>query len=336
VLMSAVSSPSDVEGSVKRRDFISALGGTTLVWSLQARAERAGTIARIVIVGVDPTNPVGAPATRAFLTALRDLGYSEGRNLDVLRIDALSQSHAELRSDVDLIVALGPEATLKVALAFGRAVPIVIAAFNYDPLALGYVTNLARPGGKITGLIYRQPELAGKALELLIQAFPDKTRVAALWDAISADQFGAAEQAARLLHVELLGLRLENPPYDFDAIFRNLLQSGPRTLLVLSSPYFTEHRSRIAELAVEHRLPTMFTFRIYVEAGGLMCYGLDVDKLAGRVAAYVAKILDGTKPADLPVEQPTTFELVINMKTAKLLGLTIPPAFLARADGVIE
>jgi putative ABC transport system substrate-binding protein len=321
---------------MKRRYFIGALGGAALPWPLQARAERAGKMARIGIVLTDPTNPITAQNNGALLAGLRDLGYSEGKNLDVFQMDVLSQSPAAFPSDLDLIVASGPEVTLRAALALGRTVPIVIVAANYDPLALGYVTNLARPGGKITGVVTRQPELAGKAVELLIQAFPDRTRVAALWDSISADQFGAAERVAQPLHVALLGLRLENPPYDFDAAFRNLLQTAPQMLLVLSSPYFTGQRSRITELAVEHRLPTMFTFKAYVEAGGLLYYGLKLDKMTRRAASYVAKILDGAKPGDLPVEQPTEFELVINLKTAKALGITIPPSLLARADEVIE
>jgi putative ABC transport system substrate-binding protein len=188
---------------MRRRGFIGALSGAALAWSFQAGAERVRP-PRIVIVVTDPTNYVTQQAYAAFLDGLRDLGYSEDKNLDVLQMDALSQSLPESRSNVDLIVAFGPEVTLKFALALGPTVPIVITASNYDPLARGYVTNLARPGGNITGVFYRQPELAGKAVELLIQAFPDRTRIAAMWDSIFADQFGAAERAARLLHVEVL------------------------------------------------------------------------------------------------------------------------------------
>jgi putative ABC transport system substrate-binding protein len=198
------------------------------------------------------------------------------------------------------------------------------------------VSSLARPGGNITGVFYRQPELAAKQLELLTQAFPEKSRLAILYDTNSADQFIAAEEAARSAPLELRPLKLEKPPYDFGVAFQTMTQGGAQMVLVLSSPFFVEHRSEVAALAIEHRLPTMFVFRSYVEAGGLMSYGVEQLVMYRRIGVYVAKILNRTKPADLPVEQPTKFELVINLKTAKAIGLEVPPTLLARADEVIE
>jgi ABC-type uncharacterized transport system substrate-binding protein len=325
---------------VKRREFIGALGGMALVSCLEARSEQSGEVARIGIILPEQTNPVIAQIYRALLAGLRELGYIEGSNLNVVELQfevQQSQRPAELiRSKVGLLVAIGPELSLKVALGLDRILPIVIVAINYDPIARGYVRSLARPGGNITGLFYRQPELAQKQLELLTQALPERKRLGVLSDDLSADQFRAAEETSGTLQLELHGLNLDTPPYDFDKAFRELVQSAPQMLLVLSSPYVTQHRFRIAELAIEHRLPTMFTFRTYVEAGGLMYYGVDNAKMGRRAAGYVAKLLNGANPADLPIEQPTQFELVINFKTAKALGLTFPLSLLGRADEVIE
>jgi putative ABC transport system substrate-binding protein len=209
-------------------------------------------------------------------------------------------------------------------------------AINYDPIALGYVTGLARPGGNITGVVSQQLELAQKQVELLTQAFPDRARLAIFFDALSADQFTAAERAARLLNMQAQALKLENPPYDFVAQFDRAVAGGAQMVLVLSSPLFIPHHRQIAESAVQHRLPTMFINRSYVEAGGLVSYGVNFPAMYRRGADYVVKIFKGAKPEDLPVEQAAKFELVINLKTAKALGLEVPPTLLARADEVIE
>jgi ABC-type uncharacterized transport system substrate-binding protein len=217
-----------------------------------------------------------------------------------------------------------------------RIIPIVIVAVNYDPIERGYVSSLAHPGGNITGAFYRQPELAAKQLELLTQAFPNATRLGVLWDALSADQFAAAEPVARARQLALQPLKLEKPPYDFAAAFRMLAQGGAQMVLVLSSPFFSGHRPEIAEAARAHRLPTMFIFRSYVDSGGLMSYGVDQVPMYRRIAAYIAKIFNGAKPADLPVEQASNFELVVNLRTARALGIELPTAILLRADEVIE
>ncbi len=234
------------------------------------------------------------------------------------------------------MIRAGPEVALQAVVGASRSIPIVLQAIGYDPVERGYVASLARPGGNITGLFFRQPELAAKKVELLTQAFPEKTRLAILWDAHVADELNAAEGAAKSLHLELRTLKLENPPYDFATAFRTVAQGGAQMVLVLSSPFFAEYRVQLAELAIEHRLPSMFTFRSYVEVGGLMAYGVDQAAMYRRTGAYVARILKGTRPADLPIERAAKFQLVVNLKTAKALGVTLPTAILLRADEMIE
>ena len=235
-----------------------------------------------------------------------------------------------------MIVALAPELALQAVVGASGFIPVVMIAINYDPIARGYVTSLARPGRNITGVVSLQLELAQKQVDLLTQAFPDRTRLAILFDALSADQFTAAERAAKLFNMQPQVLKLENPPYDFSAPFGSAAAGGAQMVLVLSSPLFIPHHRQIAELAVRHRLPTMFINRTYVDAGGLMSYGVNFPLMYRRGADYVMKIFKGARPEDLPVEQAARFELVINLKTAKALGLEIPPTLLARADEVIE
>jgi putative ABC transport system substrate-binding protein len=208
-------------------------------------------------------------------------------------------------------------------------------AINFDPVAAGYVKDITRPERNITGVIYRAPELAAKQLELLVEAFPNEQPIAALWEPASSEQFESA-QRTQSLQIELRSHKLENPPFDFDAAFRAIAQDGSRMVLVLSGPTFGDQRAHIANLAMQHRLPTMFTFKIYVEAGGLMSYGVDTVPRIRRAASFVAKILRGAKPSDLPVEQPTNFEFALNLKTAKAIGMSVPTSILLRADEVIE
>jgi ABC-type uncharacterized transport system substrate-binding protein len=236
-----------------------------------------------------------------------------------------------------LIVATGPEASLRAAVGVSGTIPIVMIAINFDPIARGYVASLARPGGHITGVVFQQLELAQKQVEVLAQANPGKTRVAIFFDeAQTGDQFRAAERTAQSLSLEVHGVKLESPTHDFDAAFRSAAMAGAQMALILSGPAFVTHRSRIAELAIQHRLPTMFIVKHYVVAGGLMSYGVDFVPMWSRAADYVAKILKGAKPADLPVEQATKFEMVVNLRTAKAIGIELPTSILLRADEVIE
>jgi putative ABC transport system substrate-binding protein len=210
-------------------------------------------------------------------------------------------------------------------------------AIDYDPIARGHVASLPRPGGNVTGVFFQQLELTGKRLELLKDVVPQMQRVAVLWDALSADQFPAAAEAARGLGVQLLSLELRHPPaYDVAGAFSAAVRGRADALLILASPLFYRERSQLTALALQHRLPWISASRDSVEAGGLIAYGVNLAHMYRRAAVYVDKILKGTKPADLPVEQPTTFELVINLKTAEALGLTIPPTLLFQAHEVIR
>jgi putative tryptophan/tyrosine transport system substrate-binding protein len=214
---------------------------------------------------------------------------------------------------------------------------VCLVAVDYDPLALGYIAGLPRPGGQITGLFLQQIESTGKGLELLKEALPQVTRAAVLWDAISAAQFRAAEAAARVLRVQLQSLELrDQPAYDYASALEAAAREGAEALMVLRSPRFGRDRDRIIALAAQHRLPIMSSTLGLPEAAALMSYGADSADLYWRAATYVDKILKGASPADLPVEQATTFKLVINLKTAKALGLTIPPTLLFQADEVIR
>jgi putative ABC transport system substrate-binding protein len=326
---------------MRRREFITLLGGAAAIWPLVARArQRSGKISRIGILGSRGT-VISDTGYAAFIDELRRLGFTEGQNLAVeyratnLGRDAAFAAAAEMiRSNVELIVADGPEFNLQAALAASRTIPIVITAVSYDPIARRYVASLARPGGNITGLFQRQPDLAQKRVELMREAFPEKTQLGVLSDAITSDQFEAAERTAKLLNLELRSVKLENPPYDFEAAFRAMVDA--QMLLVLSSYLFSTSRSQIAELAIRQRLPTMTSFKAYAEAGVLMSYSADLPPIYRRAASFVAKILQGVKPADLPVEQPTKFEFVLNLKTAKALGINLPTSILLRADEVIE
>jgi putative ABC transport system substrate-binding protein len=326
---------------VKRREFITLLGGGA-AWPLAAHGQQAGKVIRIGFIGASLNSSAMAAQYQAFLSELHELGFSEGRNIviDYRRLDdprgPFAVAAELMRLQVDLIVATGPEVALQAVVGASRSIPIVIMAVQYDPIERGYVSSLARPGGNITGVFYRQPELAAKQLELLTQTFPEKSRLAVLYDTNSADQFSAAEEAARSMPLELRPLKLEKPPYDFGAAFQTMAQGGAQMVLVLSSPFFVERRPEVAALAIEHRLPTMFVFKSYVEAGGLMSYGVEQLAMYRRIGLYVAKILNGTKPADLPVEQPTKFELIVNLKTAKAIGIELPTSILLRADEVIE
>jgi putative ABC transport system substrate-binding protein len=330
---------------MKRRELIAFAGGavaSSILSSLAARAQSAARTFRIGVLGPALTNPAPIGYYNAFRAELRELGFFEGTNLaiefrpqdDPRRTFAVAADL--MRSRPELIVVTGGENALQAVVGASIAVPIVMIAVNYDPIERGYVASLARPGGNITGVVFRQMEFAGKQVELLAEAFPSRTRLAALFDAQTADLFGAAERAAKALRMQIAAIRLENLPYDFDAAFRDASAGGAQMALVLSSITFTRYRSEIAQSAIQHRMPAMYIARHYVEAGGLMSYGVDFTPMWRKAASYVGKILKGAKPADLPVELATKFQMALNLKTAKAMGLELPTSILLRADEVIE
>jgi putative ABC transport system substrate-binding protein len=326
---------------MRRREFIAGIGGAA-AWPLAARAQ-SPRLRRIGVLTSPLTNPIATPGYRAFLAELDKAGFREGDNLSVeLRSNeqdwqAIRAAAAELaRLNVELIFTAGAAPQTEAALAASTTVPIVILAVNYDPIARGHVSSLARPGGNVTGVFLRQTEVAEKQVELLTQAFPGKKRLAALWDDASVEQHMAAQRRAGLLGVQFHSIKLESPPYDFAAAFQRIASVQADMLLVLSSQFFARSDKQIAELAVRHRLPTMFVFKGYVNAGGLMSFGADFTAMFRQCASYVTKLLNGAKPSDLPVELPNKFDLVVNLKTASALGIELPPAILLRASEVIE
>lgn len=328
---------------MKRREFITFLGGAAAVWPLAARGQPIGRPARVGLFASDPENPVMGPASAAFLDELRKLGFTDGQNLIIDRkstaqhLDALVTQALEMaRANSDVLVALGSETTLQACARASQSIPIVFVANNYDPIARGYVNSLRRPGGNVTGVFLRQTELAQKQVEILKEALPDRTRLAVLWDAISADQFEAAEQRAKLLQLAVHSHKMENPPYDIPAAFRSIADRGADMLLVLSSQFLARHRDQLAGHAIGERIPTMFIFKAYVQAGGLLSYGVDNVAMYRHGATFVSRILRGAKPADLPVELPTKYEMSVNLKTAKAIGVELPTSILLRADEVIE
>jgi putative ABC transport system substrate-binding protein len=284
------------------------------------------------------------PGVRAFEQRLRELGYAEGRNLAIEAVETagtdgsrLPQAAARLAgAGVDAILAAGPEIALKSAIAATRTVPIVMDAIDYDPLALGYVQSLARPDGNVTGVFLRQIELTPKRLQLLAAAAPGIARIVVFWDRISADQYKATQAAGDVMHLEIEGIEFADRPYDYDKALGGLGEDHRAALLQMTSPAFYIDRDRLAAAALQHRLPSMFAFREWVDAGGLMSYGPSVTGTYRLAADYVDRIAKGARPADLPIEQPTRFELVINHRTAKALGLAVPADLLARADEVLE
>ena len=329
---------------MRRREFITLLGGAAAAWPIAARAQQPeSAIVRVGVIGPSRDSPASSVAYPAFIEELRKLGFTEGRNLAVeyRRVDqgvpaAFAGVNELVAWKADVLFAFGPELALQAAAAARPPVPIVLLAANFDPILQGYVQSLSRPGGNVTGIVARWLELVAKQVELLVEAFPERRRLGVFWDELSADQFAAAKHEANARQLELRALKLVNPPYDFAAAFRTLSQDGVQMLLFASSPRFPRHNAEIARLAIEHRLPSIFIIKHFVEAGGLMSFGVDFVPMMRRVASFTAKILRGAKPADLPVEQVAEFEFVVNLKTARAIGVTMPTSILLRANEVIE
>jgi putative ABC transport system substrate-binding protein len=327
-----------------RRAFLGTLAGGLLALPLAAEAQQAAKIPRIGFLALNVAPNPHLP--EAFRQGLRDLGYVEGRNLVIEYRDAegkperLPALAAELVAlKVDVILAGGTSQALAAKQAT-KTLPIVFAQAG-DPVASGLVTSLARPGGNVTGLSNLTSDLVGKHLELLKQAVPGVGRVAVLWRAgelgerTERDMLKGAEVAGRALGVRLQFVEVRGPA-DLDRAFSDMITARAGALTVLGSALFATERRRLVDLVAKNRLPAVYPWREFVDAGGLMGYGANFADLYRRAATYVDKILKGAKPADLPVEQPTKFELVINLKTAKALGLTIPQSLLGRADEVIQ
>jgi putative ABC transport system substrate-binding protein len=326
---------------MERRTFLALLPGSLLAAPRAAEAQQAKTFQ----IGFLDTNPPTAPAPNhdAFLRGLQELGWSEGKNVFIEhrysegKQERFHDLAAELvRRKVDVIVTVATPATLAAKNAT-TAIPIVMAAVG-DPVGAGIVSSLAQPGGNITGLSLLNVATSGKRLELLREVLPRVKRVGVLgnptnpWSMLILREL---EVAARTSGIELQRLEVQRPA-DFKVAFGAASKGRVAALIVPEDPLFGGHVQTIVGLAAKARLPTAYGSRGYVDAGGLMSYGASIPDLFRRAATYVDKILKGAKPGDLPIEQPTKFELVINLRTAKTLGLTIPPSLLLRADQVIE
>jgi putative ABC transport system substrate-binding protein len=312
-----------------------------LALTFPAEAQRSEKVPRIGFLSPVASEP--APRIEAFRQGLRERGYIEGQNIVIEyrfaegkpdRLPILATELARLKVDVIVVVSTTGAQAAKDAT---KVIPVVMATSG-DPVGSGLVSSLARPGGNITGLTLVSPELSGKRLELLKEAFAKISKVAVLLNPGNTASLVAlkeTEAAAEALRLRLQSFQIKGLN-DLESAFSVMAKERTDALIALSDPLITFHRKRIVELTVKHRLPAMYASREVAEAGGLMSYGPHIPDLYWRAAYYVDKILKGAKPADLPVEQPTKFELVINLKTAKQIGLAIPPNVLARADKVIK
>jgi putative ABC transport system substrate-binding protein len=314
---------------------------TALLVGLVAAAVNADeTPARIFHIGIVAGTPRSSPERVAFEDRLRELGYVEGQNLDIDyfqddHLDRLAAAVGEMaRRRVDVLLIGGQDELIKAAVTTARSVPVVTTAVDSDPLAKGYIASLSRPGGNLTGLVFQQFELMAKRVDLLTQAVPRISRIVLLYDTAGVAQAEAATRSAAALGIPLEPVKLRDVPYDYEHALAETDGAHGDALMVTSSPF--GRAAPGAEAALRHRLPSIGTNRRSAELGYLMSYGPDNSDMFRLAADYVDKILRGAKPADLPVEQPTKFELVVNLKTAKALGLTIPFSVLARADEVIE
>ncbi len=324
-----------------RRAFLGTLAGGLLAAPLVAEAQPAGKVPRIGWVGNMAPPPPPVSQLEGFRQGLRELGYVEGQNLVIeyrwaaAKLNRLPDLVADLvRLKVDVLLVAGQQG-LDAARRAGSGTPAVLGAC--DPLE-ALVGSLARPGGTATGLTCISSELASKRLELLKELVPRLSRVDIVYnpgDPNKLIEVRQLERAARPLGLAVRSVPIGEPD-KFDAAFRGLTRDGRLAIVTLADPFMNFHRRQIVDLAAQYKLPAVYGFKEYVDAGGLLSYGASLSDAFRRAAAYVDKILKGAKPGDLPVEQPTQFELVINLKTAKALGLAIPPSLLQRADQVIE
>jgi putative tryptophan/tyrosine transport system substrate-binding protein len=329
---------------IERRKFLATLGGAAIAWPLTARAQQVGKVPRIGYLSPGSASPGPLAYHDEFERGLRELGYIEGRNIVIEyrfadgKFDRLGALAAELvQLNVDVIVSVVTQASLAAKNATST-IPIVIVSVG-DPVGAGLVASLARPGANVTGNSGMTTEVIGKGLGLFKQTVPNVSPVAVMWNPDNVVYQGQilreTEVAARTLGIQLQMFGARGPD-EFDRTFGAITSARAASLLVLPDPVFSAHTARIAAFADESRLPALYGLREHAAAGGLMAYGPNYADLYRRAASYVDKILKGAKPADLPVEQPTKFEFVINLKTATTLGLTIPPGVLAIADEVIE
>jgi putative tryptophan/tyrosine transport system substrate-binding protein len=329
-----------MKACIRRRDFISLLGGAAATWPLAARTQQSRQLPKLGILSIRASRPI---IIETFGNSLREFGYFDGQNIAIEyrsaadRADLLAGLVGELLDlKVDVLVATGSQA-VRAAQQATKTVPIVMAASS-DPVGSGFIANLARPGGNITGLSLQSPEATGKRLELLKEIVPGISRVAVFWnpdDPPAAASLREVRTAAEVLALQLQVLETRTPG-DFDSACRTAMNGGAGAIFLLPAPIMVSQGTHIAGIALKSKLPAIYAFSDFPKSGGLLSYGPNLNDMYRRAAYFVDRILKGAKPSDLPVEQPTKFELVINLKTAQVLGLDVPPTLLARADEVIE
>ena len=323
---------------MKRREFVTLLGGAVAAWPIASRAQQPAFLR----VGTANVQQRSAPQWVAFVRRMQELGYSEGKNFRYDHVQVGNHRTWEtayrevIAGNPDIVIAAGPELSLRAALAVSNRLPVVMIAVDYDPIARGYVENLARPNGNVSGVYFQRIELAGKQLQIVKDAFPGLTTVTVFWDQLAADYWAALQAQASQLGVRLVGVEFRERPYDYERAVIDVLPDNRRFLLANASPFFFLDRARLVEFAIRHHIALIVGSRESVVAGALMSYGPDITGMFELAADYVHRIAKGDRPADLPIQQPTKFELVVNRKTAKALGLTIPESFLLRADEVIQ
>ena len=324
-----------------RRAFICGAAGLAVAAPVASMAQQPGRSYRMCWLSS------GAARTESYNVALvqrlRDLGFVEGRNLTIEfrsaegRTERLGQLAADLaRQSCDLFLAPGTDANLRAVEQASRDTPIVVVATDYDPVATRHVASLARPGGRVTGVSHLQSDLPAKRIELLKQLVPGAKTIAVLSDTASSDQLALTQAAAARLGIALAVHEFKRAPYDYERAFAEFAQARSDAFLAMASGLFVAARQTIPALATKHRLPSMFNNRLWAENGGLLSYGVNFSMTYRRAAEQIAMILNGAKPMDIPMEQASAVELVVNLKTAKALGIAVPPAVLARADEVIQ
>jgi putative tryptophan/tyrosine transport system substrate-binding protein len=320
---------------MQRREFITLLGGPAAAWPLAARAQPSA--AELPRVGA--IQSIRSENSEAFSQGLRAAGYIDGQNITLdarFSLDRLDEIARELVALNCSVIFVSNPYAIRAALKATRTIPIVGVDLESDPVASGLAQSVARPGGNFTGFFLDIPELGGKQIELLMEAVPGVSRLAALWDeTIGTVQFRATEMAPRPRGVALESLPIRRME-DIDEALGRAVHDQTHGLVVLSSPLIVSQRAHIADLALNNRLPTISLFNTFPKLGGLMAYGPNFSSIFTQAAAYVARILAGANPGELPIQRPTKFELVINLKTAKALGIDVPATLLARADEVIE
>jgi putative ABC transport system substrate-binding protein len=322
-----------------RRTFLLAIGATAVGSVRMVHAQNAARVFRVGMLAVAERQ---APFHIAMQRRFGELGYTEGKNFRFENFSVEGQweklpaaAAALAKSKPDVVVAAGSEAVLKAARQTVGAIPIVMIAIDFDPVEKNYIANLRRPGGNITGIYLQQIETAAKRVELLRDALPQAKRVAVLFDVSTGDQLQSARKAAKGLGIELLPHELSGGNYDFEAALRAAAKENAQAVLAFTSGAFLASRREWIGAAGRHRLPVIANPN-YADAGALVAFGASFPDMYARAADYADRILKGARPADLPVEQPTKFDLVVNMKTARTLGIRIPQSLLLRADRVIE